>query len=133
MKLRWTSKTSPKPRWYLPRTLGRLMWVVALSGLGLASLTHFNRWNAAPVAMSLTVLKVVPSTTRLVHVWPQPRLDSPEDHFIHPAPEGIDARFVITAPAGIDDGMIVAPDRLFWSRAVVPSQVDPPRAPDEPR
>ena len=30
-----TSKLRPKSRWFLPRTLGRLMSVVALSALGL--------------------------------------------------------------------------------------------------
>jgi hypothetical protein len=121
-------KSRAMSQWFVPKTLGRLMLLVALSALGLGSLAHQSRVSGVMAAPRPRLAKPAQLPLRYIREVP-PRI-SPADRFIKVAPEEIDERFVIAAPEGIDDHMIVAPERLTRHEGTVPRLRQPvPPAP----
>ena len=114
-----------RPSRFLPRSLGRLMTLVALSGLAFAAL--------APRPGAGTARPNVPGPFRLRFAPPAnptysvEALPFPDERMVSPAPEGIDDRIVFRAPEGIDDGMIVPVERLSPRVMTAPSTSHPTR------
>lgn len=101
-----TPKPPPKLKGFLPRTLGQIMVLVALSALGITAILPrpvpppktppkgFRIWRA-PRALPVPLPQAPP--------FPQ------ADRFLHVAPTAIDEAILVEAPRGIDEAMIVDP------------------------
>ena len=105
-----TPKAKPLGRFrrFVPRTIGQIMVLVAVSGLGFTALAPRN-------AMPQPGWKTFRARATTVPMWVTPApgsVASIDKAMVHPAPEAIDPGFIALAPDGIDDGMIVSPDRL---------------------
>jgi hypothetical protein len=118
----------PKARrlsWY-PRSIGRLMALVALSGLILAAYSERSR---TPAPLRGRLVRTAPRGFRVpppAPVQPMPL----RDPAVLVAPPGIDDAMIVTARTGIDNAMIVTPGRI----RVQPLMVPPPMpTPGEPR
>ena len=103
-------ENKPRERGQFPiRSIGRLMTLVALSGLALAAFSEQSRPTILPVRTKPALLRWVPPPARA----PSPRLRAPG---VIVAPRGIDEAMIVTAPSGIDEAMIVNPERLTRAR-----------------
>jgi len=103
------SRPKPWPRpWYQSiRSLGRLMTLVALSGLAVAAYSERPRPNPSRLGMRNLMLR-----QRIPGSLQQLPLPSSVDSSIIVAPPGIDEAMIVTARAGIDEAMIVSPRQL---------------------
>ena len=98
-----TGTTAERRWWFPPRTLGQLMTLVALAGLGLAAVTPKGRTPLPP--------RVVPTRwfspqSPAVRFAPLTERAGPDDRFVVTGPARIDEAFIVQAPEGFDDGMI---------------------------
>jgi hypothetical protein len=99
--------SQPKSRYWLslPRSLGRLMILIALFGLILAAFMEGKR----PLA-------VVPAARRVafqpIRTTPRRPIARPRDRSVITARPGIDDAMIHTARQGIDDAMILSPGRI---------------------
>ncbi len=93
-----------------PRSIGRLMTVVALSGLALAAYSGRTR----PTIINPVTRQVFaqPSPTRPSPMLPRVQPAQPRDPAVIVAPAGIDEAMIVTARGGIDEAMIINPSRL---------------------
>jgi hypothetical protein len=100
----------PRPgrSWWLSRSIGTLMIVVAVSALVLAFVAERSRRLAAakqppsrprPILTAARLRRQIPQTKRL--------LSQPRDPFLIMADASIDPKMVVAAPMGIDDAMVV--------------------------
>lgn len=96
-----------RPRLRSFRSLGRLMTLVALSGLALAA--YSERWRPQPAGVGVRNLMLRPRTAGTLQQAPVPPSVDPS---IIVAPPGIDEAMIVTAREGIDEAMIVNPGRL---------------------
>jgi hypothetical protein len=121
------SRSKPGPgHWSWPlRSIGRLMTLVALSGLALAVWTEGSRRPNVPPAIRIP-LRRAPRAQALD--LPRTRLPAERDRSVIVAPGGIDEAMIKRAPEGIDDAMIFNP--LEPRRApVMPSPIPGPEVP----
>ncbi len=101
------SRPKPKSRYLAVRSLGRLMTLIALSGLVLAAYAGRPRLRSAgPSAKRFMPVPKTPGMSQPLPVPPS------SDRSIIVAPPGVDEAMIITADAGVDEAMIVTPERL---------------------
>jgi hypothetical protein len=129
-----TIEEKARRRWWYRRTIGRLMGLVALSGLALAAYTERSRPQPPPRGRIRFVPRQVlqpvqPAQPQTPVQRAQPTL--PRDRSLIPARPGIDEAMIVTARAGIDDAMIVSPGRMHGQSIVDPLQ-SPSPTPAEP-
>ena len=112
----------PKSRpWYRSfRSLGRLMTLVALSGLALAAYSERSRPKPPGLGMRNLMLR-----QRTPGSLPQSPLPSSADPSIIVAPSGIDEAMIVTARVGIDEAMIVGPRQLRRGPLAAPPILPP--------
>jgi hypothetical protein len=111
----WMTSPGAKARraWWPPRSIGRIMALVALSGFAMASYAQRTR-PAAPNPRFGPFVTQPPGSS-----WVQ--LPRPRDPSVIVAPRGIDDAMIVTSRAEIDEAMIVSPERMkSGSRVVVP-------------
>jgi hypothetical protein len=93
-------------RWCsLPRSIGQLMTIIALSGLALAAYSEHARTRVIPLGARRFVFQPP-------QVPPRVEVQEPRDPSVLVAPRGVDEAMIVTAREGIDDAMIVGPARL---------------------
>ena len=114
-----------KGPWWAPRTLGRLMTVIALSGLAMAGYAHRTRRPATAPLYRVRFLP--PGVSQGI---PVPR---PMDPSILVAPPGIDDAMIVTARSGIDDAMIIHPGRWAGTPAPATPVLPLPGNPSDPQ
>ena len=109
--------------WYRAfSSLGRLMTVVALSGLALAAFSRDDRPKTPMPGQ-----RNLPPGQRAPGFRQQSPVPSAVDRFIIVAPPGIDDAMIVPARVGIDEAMIVSPGRIRTGpRAALP--ILPPAA-----
>jgi hypothetical protein len=103
-------------------SLGRLMTLVALSGLALAA--YSERSLPKPSRLGLRNLMLRQRTPGFLQQSPVP---SSLDPSIIVAPPGIDEAMIVTAREGIDEAMIVKPGQL-WTGPLAAPRILPPAA-----
>lgn len=101
------SRTKSRPWHRSLSSLGRLMTLVALSGLAVAAYLERSRPNPSRLGVRNLILRQLsPGSLQ------QPRVPSSGDPSIIVAPPGIDEAMIVTARVGIDEAMIVKPGQL---------------------
>ena len=103
---------APRAGLFPPRSLHRIMTVVALSGLAMAALLPRGGPTSVPLAPRVRPRIALAPRLRL----PRPPVPAPvpgvDDRMIFAAPADLDPRFLVSAPVDLDPRMVVPPSAL---------------------